>query len=765
MAEEQAPRRAGDDYEEYAAALREFTSKGRFAYAAALADLAQQRGDSIRRAATSVPDPKSVKERATAMLESSTWKLIHDLYQIHLGDGHAAEDAPMKILKAVVNWLEHAAGHGGGGGSGGGDAFGSDAADDAMDDAVFRNLQEEESYWPRTLAVLEEQPPNVPAPPGGGMVSQLDPDAAFRENAVVHEHDQEDEARLMSSVWFALRAGDLLRARELCRASKRFWWSASLAGCIAYCHSPGELQGNPEPYRALWRHACRCLAREAHDHCEQAIYGLLGGMWHAARGVCITWEDHLWLYSKALYETHLHANYGTTEDVIVPADPPAEEPPFADFAAAFTHLRASRLYEAHDESRDEFHELQAMLVTNDVRGAVLALGGCKAPPSVLKFAAHAVLFFCHPAAPATECGGGTGSAYRSVLRAYLRHLNETRHYALFALYTSLLPKTKQVRTYSQFLLGLEDRQLRQQCLISGEHAGLPMDDIRSAVVSDVAPPPPPPGELPDADEDALRAVEWLCLDQESALRALLQANALLRTFLERDKLALADRLTGVEATMSTGLVLPAETPALVRARAADPSADAAALEDALAEFNALKAYVRASLHYAHWRELQALRPVALEAPAGEGARYSETLVYERTLRPQYETAEREWRERATAFAEEAERDLLALLQWPVQPGWLVDEYPYTDEERAGQLERLRRKCLPDAVFMLHELYAGTSRSQRALCDVASMVAGDERLLSLFGRERLRALLRALRTTSLGVLDTHADPLGIDPLCR
>jgi len=139
------------------------------------------------------------------------------------------------------------------------------------------------------------------------ILSELDPDAPFRQRKRLHPLDEEFERDFLKNVYEYIRKGELNEAIEFCRSNDQPWRAASIWGTFLWKYplidgdqEIGEPYGNQN--RKLWKTTCKSLIEATNNVWEKAIYGALSGNIQPLLEVSRCWEDHLWAYYTALIE-------------------------------------------------------------------------------------------------------------------------------------------------------------------------------------------------------------------------------------------------------------------------------------------------------------------------------------------------------------------------------------------------------------------------------------------------------------------------------
>jgi len=463
------------------------------------------------------------------------------------------------------------------------------------------------------------------------------------------------DTELVQRCWSLVRAGDTPGAVELCRAARRPWRAASLAGGELW---DGARHGNPR--RALWRSACRAAAASTSSLPlqERALYGVLGGDLAAALACCESWHDHLWAHLRVLYDIEIDA-------LLSPQQPPSPTPSFHDIFAA---LHTSVNERVQRESADMFHVCEehiildnfAVLLPHLARWCAASSGRRPLPEAyAVRFAAHLVAFFHHDAVRSPQL---PEEAAR-VIAAYAEFLAETGQWEHVALYASLLPPGESVEVYSRLLAttaGPVPPERREMLIRAADSACIPYLSVttrvaellaQSAATMTVAKTPTP--GLASSTEDVtmmVEAVRWLSFDPSQWLEAVTAANTFTRELLgrrgniEAAKLvvaALPDRRLGVG---QQGQKKKKKTPE----------------EKELAW---TRAYIAARDAFARWHEHNSRvpPPPPLRGSVTTRGGFAESLVREKEQQA-FEAEQRRWAEEDVQLASVADRAIVTALR-------------------------------------------------------------------------------------------------------
>ena len=156
--------------------------------------------------------------------------------------------------------------------------------------------------WENTLSAIQR------GAAGANMVTELDPDGPGRTGKQLHSLDQEEETRLIKTVFGCVRCGLLEDGQDLCIRVGQAWRAATLEGWKLY-HDPNYQsgtggQGDKLPvegnkHRDVWKAvAWRMTEDSSLPQHERAVYAALCGNLAQLVPVCTSWEDLLWAGAK-----------------------------------------------------------------------------------------------------------------------------------------------------------------------------------------------------------------------------------------------------------------------------------------------------------------------------------------------------------------------------------------------------------------------------------------------------------------------------------
>ncbi|XP_057710621.1 nuclear pore complex protein Nup107 isoform X2 [Corythoichthys intestinalis] len=711
---------------------------------------------------------KTVGVRWLLKQECHTWRLISSLYrdrvQLAMEDDMmldmtspnesekmVVEQLFQRDALLVVDWLENIA---------------KEQMADFSDNIEYyaKNV-----CWENTLHELKvrSQTGNVSAFP---LVTELDPDAPFRQRRPLADLDREDDVRLLKTVFALIRAGMTEEAQRLCTRCGQAWRAATLEGWKLY-HDPNinpesaelrPVEGNPQ--RGIWK-ACswRMAAEEQLNRYERGIYASLSGNLKPVLAVCESWEDCVWAHFKVMVDTLVEKHLMSLGMAHQEVEKLPREYLEANWTTekVFEELQASESKRVLEETREHYHVIQKFIILGDLDGLLDEFSNwvtaSEALPShLLRFMSHLLLFFRSMGLALKE------DVCVDVLKAYVSLLVRDRHTDLVANYVSQLPTYLATARYAAFLETLDQPELRPRCLRLATEAGLDVAAVTKLVVEMVR-------ERDDGDfthhrqnletgttkedQDKIDVIDWLLFDPAHRAEALKQSNAIMRRFLALEKHHAAkavfskvpeDSMREIYCQWS-GLgqssPLPAED------------------ENAIREHLCIRAYLEAHEAFSEWFGHSRAAPQK-PTPLPE-VKFTERVANEMKEK-EYQAALSAWSSRLDALTEDVKERIYNVLLF-VDGGWMVDNTQDSeqDAERVHQMSALRSLCLPRLSFLLLSVLQSSARHREAL-RLADIISSDHyKLYQVFSKEELRRFLLKLRESSLSLLDEGLDPLGYE----
>ena len=604
--------------------------------------------------------------------------------------------------------------------------------------------------WENTLSAIQR------GTAGANMVTELDPDGPGRTGKQLHSLDQEEETRLIKTVFGCVRCGLLEDGQDLCIRVGQAWRAATLEGWKLY-HDPNYQsgtggQGDKLPvegnkHRDVWKAVAWRMTEDSKlpQH-ERAVYAALCGNLAQLVPVCTSWEDLLWAGAKCavdvMVETEIREKFLSKQFEPLPTQywntPVSLSKVFAEIAGRGGHIVR--------EANNPYHLIQKFLILDDWPGLVsLMAGWVRQPidPHLLRLLAHLVL-----AHRALGVNGDSGSE-EEILTLFTKYLMSQDKLGLVPWYVSRLPQDQHCPLLAEFLAGISSSPDQQQFLYLGREAGLQMEKIVVAAV-----------EAARNTDRMISSLQWLSHDPDSQAGDLLsQTNSVVRRLL----------LQGgqVEAARQATDHVPQS---VLEMAARDWRGDGAELPaEAVREHLALQAYLTAietfNDWFDHYHRGQPVRPVMAPTPS-----FTERVAHEQRDKQFLQELER-WRSGQLSQSRQTEEKLRAVLTFP--GGWLLleerededtmDMRDGGEQERMLELSELRKQLVPRTVTLLHTLLHTTGQFSKSIA-MADLVASDQHFLySSFSQQDMTELLNKMRESSLAAMDQGKDPWGFNKL--
>lgn len=705
--------------------------------------------------------------------ENYSWRLIASLYrdrvQLALEDDIMTDmvvpstsekvvveqlfqrDAVVRQSQLVVDWLESIA---------------KDQIGDFSDNIEYyaKNV-----CWENTLHGLKMRRKS-----GGAftvpLVTELDPDAPFRQQRPLADLDREDDARLLKNLFTLIRAGMTDEAQRLCKRCGQAWRAATLEGWKLY-HDPNMTSGSIElqpvegnPQRGIWKACCWRMAEEDQlNRYERAIYASLSGNLKPLLAVCESWEDCVWAYFRVMVDSLVEKDLMSSGMAHQEVETLPREYLEANWTMekVFEELQAAESKRVLEETKEHCHVIQKFIILGDLDGLLEEfsdwLTASKPLPShLLRFMTHLVLFFRSLGLALKE------EVCVDVLKSYVSLLIRDQQTDLVASYVGQLPAEVATAQYSAFLETVTQPELRPHCLQLATEAGLDVSAITKLVVETVR-------ERDDTefthhsqtletatnkeDQRKIDIIDWLLFDPTHRAEALKQSNAIMRKFLALQKYDAAkavfskvpeDSMREIYCQWSgVGQTTPL------------PAED----ENSIREHLCIRAYLEAHEAFTDWFSHSSSAPQK-PAPAPE-AKFTEKVANEMREK-EYQASLSAWSCRLDVLTEDVKERIYNVLLF-VDGGWMVDNRQDSeqDSDRGHQMALLRSLCLPRLTFLLLSVLQSSSRHQEAL-RLAEIISSDQhRLYQVFSKEELRRFLQKLRESSLALLERGLDPLGYE----
>ncbi|XP_077400650.1 nuclear pore complex protein Nup107 isoform X2 [Vanacampus margaritifer] len=705
--------------------------------------------------------------------ESHTWRLVSSLYrdrvQLALEDDMMVDmaipnesekveveqlfqrDAVVRQSQLVVDWLESIA---------------KDQMGDFSDNIEY---YAKSVCWENTqhMLKLRLEGKNVSTVP---LVTELDPDAPFRQQRPLAVLDQEDDVRLLKNLFILIRAGMTDEAQRLCVRCGQAWRAATLEGWKLY-HDANINSGSAElrpvegnPQRGIWK-ACtwRMAEEEQINRYERAIYACLSGNLKPVLAVCESWEDCVWAYFRVMVDTLVEKHLMSSGMAHQEVDALPREYLEANWTMekVFEELQASESKRVLEETQEHYHVIQKFVILRDLDGLLeefsdWLMASPALPSHLMRFMSHLLLFFRSMGLALKE------DVCVDVLKAYVSLLIRDQQTDLVASYVSQLPADLATTQYAVFLETVSQPELRPRCLQLATEAGLDVAAVTKLVVETVR-------ERDDTefmphsqtletgttleDQQKIDVIDWLLFDSAHRAEALKQSNAIMRRFLALEK---------HDAAKAVFSKVPAD---FLREICSDwlgfshmsplPAED----QNAIREHLCIRAYLEAHEAFIDWFSHSSSAPQK-PTPAPE-VKFTERVANEMREK-EYQAALSAWSGRLDVLTQDVKERIYNVLLF-VNGGWMVDNVQDSEQgaERRHQMSALRSLCLPRLSFLLLSVLQSSSRHQEAL-QLADIISSDRYgLYQVFSKEELRRFLQKLRESSLALLDQGLDPLGYE----
>ncbi|KAI0237400.1 Nucleoporin nup84 [Massospora cicadina] len=576
--------------------------------------------------------------------------------------------------------------------------------------------------------------PNRPESVTDIALTELDPDAPWRQGKRLEPDDEFYEETFLKSLFGFIRRGKIEQAIALAVSCDQSWRAASIRGGLYFRDPQLELHedgvssdfeydaytvrgeddsdmpaGNPN--RTLWKCACYTISSEpVGGKYERALYAVLcGDLENKLLRACDSWEDYLWAYYTCLLESRIEKFFrdnGRTGDTAGLTPPPLLE---LEEAEIFERLENAAHPNVSHRSQDVYSQIKKHIILNSLNTLLAELATKIRQPDpgesgvkfqTVRFLALLVLYLRsvgfidrHPDAD-------------TILRHYVTRLSKL-NIRLAILYCSKLPHDQQVDAYASLLSGIDaPLPTRMECLRYGCMYGLNFDQVLLVAAEHVAADPrhfhlttrcP---EIPDTVRLQIRAFEWIDHDATFYPNVLLMCNKACRRFLGAGQLWVVGCLLEV---MPSDLV-PQDR---VLEEDAEGNPLPHHLIQAAQEYMNYVILVEAFAQVDEWREAMRAKP---NANAG---------------------ALRAWEQEVKAMTHKAEQ----ALKYALNANWMFNCFPteaafddpITAETRA-QAAYLRQIYLPELTYALVDVLMETRDllpgNVRKAFDVSELVANE-----------------------------------------
>ncbi|XP_075228715.1 nuclear pore complex protein Nup107 [Lycorma delicatula] len=730
------------------------------------------------------PDSDNIIDPDIVWLENerNTWRLVYALYQNRLcsrtsADGAKKESESMEVTlskilsekevvsqlyrddnairecQLVVDWLEK-------------------TASDQFESAIAPQLghfTDKTVAWENTLHQLQNE--KVSYTSSRPIITNLDPDAPFRQKKPLHDLDMEDESRLLQQVFTEIRCGRLDQAHTLCYHAGQPWRAATLEGWRLH-HDPNyglsssaeklQVEGNPQ--RDIWKLCAWRLADDVRAPLmARAVHGVLCGHLQSLTAVCKGWEDLLWAYTKVLVdvrvEQEIRACCCMKEYVPMPENYWNHK---LNIEEIFTELEASNDPHVSCEAVKPERMVQKLLILDRIPELMSQMGEwiqsdyCK--PQFVRFLAHLVLVLRLVGESHLEDVGD------EILKAYVKILVSQRDPELVAHYVATLPQENQVNVFASYLETVTDPEERHLCLKAAEAVELQVEAITQRVVENIRNKTAEQqavlsllGETTEEDLSKVSALDWVVFYPQQRTEALWQANALIRSFLTLNKLDAARMAFNKIPSDSIELIASqCHIESRMQTDEHDYQNMPVKVAASIREYLCHKAYLDAQEGFSDWfHHYHNARPVVPVKPGGS-ATFTEKVAYDHRM-VQYNGELERWKAAMAHQTKCVKAQLYNVLVFP-DGGWMVDAEA-EDQLRQQQMKSLRNLCLPKVILLLHTVLQSSGEYGECMKLADLVVSEQYELYKVYSRQQLGELLTKLSETSLSLLDNKKDPWG------
>ncbi|CAH1286822.1 unnamed protein product [Chrysodeixis includens] len=716
--------------------------------------------------------------------EANTWKLLHCLYadsitehpesldslitdttlsQQTLVDALFRSDSELRLLQLLVDWLEATAAY-------------QEEATKTSAPIISNNI-----HWGNTLHQLLIGTSLFNKEKSKAMVTCMDPDAPRRQKKILHTDDQKDDNDLCKRIFTEVRCGKFKEAVSLCINAGQAWRGAVLQGWILLHYLPNEennsaieISGNPS--RDLWKWCALALANNTTENIHyRATVGVLCGHLASTVPACQgSWEDLLWAHLRVQIEARvdkfLHEHHATVDANTTPSDVLEllqSELQVEEMALQQIFSAVKALMDGKKESL--YQTCQHYLMLGHVRAIMQdSLQWIEnSDDRFVRFLAHLILILRQMGKdPQHDIGDQILEKYVTQLVGQLID-GSVECPELIAYYTSTVPVNRQISLYAELMDHIHKSEYRQGVVKAGLNAGIDVAaSARVAIKKAITDIQQGYGNLDltftqttavEKDKTLIQKVisslEWLSLISNQLEEALWLSNAMIRTFIfiGNTDAALAC-ITNVNKMFPEFLNKMTENSAELR------------------EHLCLKAYLDALEGFATWyRHFISGQPKEVE-PLPSDATFSDKVHHEQRC-AQVEQQKARWLNAVSHQARHTKNLLYNVLIFP--GGWLQDESDSTTsqkfdddekQERAKQLETLRRLCIPEVVILILKILQSNEdiENHKEAVDLSTIIAGENRCLyKVFTKSKLMEILDRIKESSILLIEKGRDMFGYE----
>ena len=348
---------------------------------------------------------------------------------------------------------------------------------------------------------------------GQRMVTQLDPDSHFRQEAQLESQDRAYEEAAWMTCWQMLRRGASLEEIRSWAAERSEWWRACLLqGCDVHASETVD-----SPFRHIinlvnnpgWLAQCRSIAHSSsiEDPMLQGIYGLLCGDLQAASKACEDIEDDSYaLFTSTLIQRYLHFIAAYKKRVAAP-ETSRYQSAISDHNEVLTHMQQLQNAPSNQgELQKPFKYVELAILSQNFESFFLEIGhavselavsdhelsclvqkaeytSATAPALVTATDEDCVRFVAHLQLVLRSLGY-LDQAYarqhyemENNIVSYIAWLQRTREFSAIALYGSRLSKERTQTVLGAVYMDITDPEERQRQIRLMTKYGIDVPDV------------------------------------------------------------------------------------------------------------------------------------------------------------------------------------------------------------------------------------------------------------------------------------------------
>ena len=377
------------------------------------------------------------------------------------------------------------------------------------------------------------------------LVTQLDPDAAIRQNRSLESQDEHFEKAIWVACWEMIRCGQSWATiRAWCQERVENWRAIAMRGDPSCEGTKKGTDASNSLFsvgwqsRTLWRASCASTAQSIKsDHHEAAVYGSLGGYLPAMLRVCNTLDDflfaHFTSYLLRSFDDYILSKFSDRlPQTVVGGETPV------DTIGALSLPSSSQIVETlrevdmlKEESRQPLKLLQGSLISKSfenfayIHGIQLAIScrrtdgtrntlpeadrgipeGAMTTPigmtdyDLIRIITHIVLIFQHLGLDLV--GSARGPYLENFVVAYIDFLSKAGKQQLLSLYASRLSYPRAVSALGRQLPLILERGERRDTMNLMKQNGIDVPGVLNKQLQIIVTENPPPGFGAEAGKD------------------------------------------------------------------------------------------------------------------------------------------------------------------------------------------------------------------------------------------------------------------------